>query len=103
MHPLLRRAIWVALIVGGVIFAIQGGEYSTRDLFRQHERQRQITARIDSLKYEVDSLRSILRLLETDSATQERIARENWGMVRGNTELVYRFVEDTSRKDSARK
>ena len=34
-----------------------------------------------------------------DSATQERIAREEFGMVRGNKEILYRFAEP----DSARK
>ena len=37
----------------------------------------------------------------TDPATQERIAREVFGMVRGDKELLYRFATspDTARRD----
>jgi hypothetical protein len=33
--------------------------------------------------------------VKTDSATQERIAREEFGMVRGDKEILYRFGDDT--------
>ena len=42
----------------------------------------------------VDSLGRFLRLVKSDSATQERIAREEFGMVRGDKEILYRFGED---------
>ena len=62
-------------IVFAVYFALQGGEYSTIDLFRQRQRERMLTAMIDTLKHDVDSLKALKRLVETDPATQERIAR----------------------------
>jgi hypothetical protein len=41
--------------------------------------------------------------LQTDPALQERIAREEFGMVRGNKELLYRFAEPAdSTRDSTR-
>jgi cell division protein FtsB len=51
---------------------------------------------IDSLKRDIDSLRSLKRRIETDPATQERIAREEFGMVRGDKELLFRFLDPDS-------
>ena len=82
-------------IVFAVFYALEGGEYSTLDLFRQKNRERMLTQAIDSLKRDVDSLKTLKRLIETDPATQERIAREEFGMVR-EKELLFRFLEPDS-------
>ena len=84
-------------IVFAVYFALQGGEYSTWDLFRQRARERTLTQAVDSLQRDVDSLTRLKRLLETDPATQERIAREDFGMVR-DKELLFRFLDPDSVK-----
>ena|SRR5256885_8149708 len=89
----MKRYVWWALIALAVFFALQGGEYSTRDLFVLHTRTRRLTHEIDSLQRQVDSLGRFLRLVQSDSATQERIAREEFGMVRGDKEILYRFGE----------
>ena len=47
----------------------------------------------DSLQHIVDSLKRYKKRVETDPALQERIAREEFGMVRGNKELLYRFAD----------
>ena len=97
---LVKRLFWAAVVVAGVVFAIQGGQYSTLDLFRQSRQQRQLTRAVDSLTRVVDSLRTYENRLEHDTALQERIAREQFGMVRGNKELLYRFTDppaDTSK------
>ena len=78
-----------------VYFAVQGGEYSTIDLFRQRQREHMLTSMIDTLKHDVDSLKTLKRLIETDPATQERIAREDFGMVR-DKELLFRFLDPDS-------
>lgn len=88
-----RRILLAAAIVGAAVFAVQGGEYGTTDLYRQRERRARLTATIDSLQRVVDSLRQYERRLSTDAALQERIAREEYGMVRGNKEILYRFAE----------
>ena len=93
MKPLLLRLA----IVFAVYFAVQGGEYSTYDLYRQRERERMLGHAADSLQRDVDSLRTLKRLIETDPATQERIARENFGMIRDN-ELLFRFLHPDSLK-----
>jgi len=87
---LLRLAI-----VFAVFFALEGGEYSTFDLFRQKQRERMLVQAIDSVQHDVDSLKALKRRIETDPATQERIAREDFGMVRDN-ELLFRFLSADS-------
>ena len=86
-----------------LFFAIQGGEYSTRDLYVLHRRTAAIAHEVDSLKHHVDSLTGFLRLVKSDSATMERLAREEFGMVRGNKEILYRFGESRDTADDSRK
>ncbi len=91
MTPRVKRYVWIAIGIGVALFAIQGGQYSTLDLFRQHARREYLIDRVDQLQRDVDSLTILAHLLATDPATQERVAREEFGMVRGN-ELLYRFA-----------
>jgi cell division protein FtsB len=92
----MKRFIWWALIAGAVFFAVQGGEYSTRDLYVLSRRNRALTQEVDSLQHQVDSLARFLRMVKADSATMERIAREEFGMVRGDKEILYRFGDAPS-------
>ncbi|MFN2635707.1 MAG: septum formation initiator family protein [Gemmatimonadaceae bacterium] len=86
-----KKIIWGIVIAAAVFFALQGGEYSTRDLYVLHARSKVLTHEVDSLQRQVDSLGRFLKLVTSDSATMERIAREEFGMVRGNKEILYRF------------
>jgi cell division protein FtsB len=88
-----RRIIWALIILAALTFAVHGGEYSTLDLLRQRERKARLQAETDSLQREVDSLRGVARAIATDPATQERIAREEFGMVRGDKEILYRLTD----------
>ena len=88
-----KRLVLAAILVGVVIFAIQGGEYGTWDLVRQRSTRERLEARIDSLTRIVDSLERRKSAIRTDPAVQERIAREEFGMVKGEKELLYRFAE----------
>jgi cell division protein FtsB len=89
----MKRYVWWALIALAVYFAVQGGEYSTKDLFVLQRRTGSLTRQVDSLQHQVDSLGRYLKLVKGDSATMERIAREEFGMVRGEKEILYRFGE----------
>ena len=91
------RLIWGALILGALVFALQGGEYSTLDIVRQHRRINALSVGGDSLARIVDSLTRAEKLVRTDTATQMRIAREVFGLVRGD-EVLYRFYTDTTKK-----
>lgn len=87
----IQRIVFLLVLLGGLFFAIQGGEYSTVDLWRQRARKRSIIAQTDTLTRVVDSLKKVAKAVESDPATQERIAREEFGMVRGEREILYRF------------
>jgi cell division protein FtsB len=89
----VRALVKAALIVAAIVFAVEGGEYGTSDLLEQRTRERRLRVEIDSLSRVVDSLGRYKRRVETDPKLQERIAREEFGMVRGNKELLYRFAE----------
>ena len=91
---LKRVALWAAG-VAALVFAIEGGEFGTTDLLRQRRETARISKSIDSMQRVVDSLRRYHKAVETDPATQERIAREVFGMVRGDKELMYRFTDST--------
>lgn len=99
------RVLLTAGAGGALWFAIFAGEYSTVDLVRQRRRQEQLVALTDSLQLVVDSLKRYRLAIQTDPAVQERIAREEFGMVRGSRELLYRFAEPDSApgEDSAGK
>lgn len=97
--PAPRTPRWIALRVGlgalaiGVVsFAVQGGEYGTLDLLDQRRKLARVKAEVDSLQRVVDSLQAYKRLVETDPVTQERIAREEFGMVKPG-EVLYRFAD----------
>ena len=92
-RSLLMRVVLALGAFGVVTFAVQGGEWGTFDLFRQERRLTRLRHEVDSLRHEVDSLRRYKTAIETDPALQEKIAREEFGMVRGKNELLYRFTE----------
>lgn len=84
----------IALVATAALaFAVQGGEWGTVDLFRQQRRLAGLRAQVDSLRHDVDSLARYKKALETDPVLQEKIAREEFGMVRGEKEVLYRFTE----------
>jgi cell division protein FtsB len=95
----LRLAVVFVAIALALWLGIAGGEYSTMDLVRQRRHRESLTREIDSLTRVVDSLRTYRQRVLTDSRTQERIAREEFGMVKAK-ELLYRFAEP-SPPDSA--
>ena len=72
----------LAVLLAALVFALQGGEYSTGQWLELRRRERAVQTEVDSLGREVDSLARLRRLVETDPAWQERIAREQYGMLR---------------------
>src|SRR6478672_11596390 len=89
----VKRLVVAAGLLAALIFAIEGGEYGTRDLMRQKQRRARLALAIDSAQHVVDSLTRYKKRLETDPALQERIAREEFGLIRGDKELLYRIAE----------
>ena len=95
---IVRRVILGGVAVAVISFAVQGGEYGTTDLLRQRGKLAREKAVVDSLDARVKELVAMKKAVESDPVTQERIAREEFGMVRPG-EVLYRFTEpaDTSR------
>ena len=85
------RIVALAAILGGLLFGAFGGEYRTVDYWKLKRDARQLEAEIAALEVEVDSLAAYAELIESDSATQERVAREKFGMLRDG-EVLYRLA-----------
>ena len=77
----------LALLVVMGVFAVQGGEYSTWDYRALQHELRAEEAMEARLTRAVDSLTKVRKAVETDPAVQERIAREQYGMIRPGERL----------------
>ena len=71
--------------------AAWGGEYSTADWLTMRRQLADEREKVIALRAEVDSLAKAAKDLETNPAVQERVAREEFGMIRDG-ELLYRVV-----------
>ena len=86
----------LAGIGGGAVLllvAVLAGEYSTVDWLKLRQQLNEERDSVETLKVQVDSLARVARALENDPATQERAAREQFGLIR-NGEILYRIVPD---------
>ena len=83
------RIVGFGILSAGAVFAVLGGEYSTLDWWNLEQTIKAESLAIEQLELETDSLAIWTDLLESDSATQEKVAREAFGMVREG-EFLYR-------------
>ena len=97
MKSPLKRLLWFALAALALAFAIDGGEFGTRDLIRNRRDAARLDHSLESLTAVVKALRIYKDSVEHNPAVQERIAREQFGMVRGTKELMYRFTDSTKK------
>ena len=97
---LLNRAGLVALACGLVWFAVEGGEFGTRALFAQRDRRAALEADVQQLQLEVDSLQKEKTLVLRNDAVLERIAREQYGMLRGSKEILFWMNDPQAETDS---
>ncbi len=72
------------------MFGASMGEYSTIDWWKMQREVRQRRDSLALLQREVDSLAAYADSIEHDRATQERVARESFGMLRDG-EILYRL------------
>ena len=89
----MSPARWAALaaVIFLLYFALQGGEYGTTDLLELRGSVARETAEVARLRGVVDSLEKTARAVERDPRTQERVAREAFGMIRRG-EFLFRLV-----------
>jgi cell division protein FtsB len=71
--------------------AVWGGEYGTADWITIRRQLADERARVAVLRVEIDSLAKLAHDLETNPTVQERVAREQFGMIRDG-EVLYRVV-----------
>lgn len=91
----MTRQAWAG-IGGGVVLllvAVLAGEYSTVDWLKLRQQLNEERDSVETLRVQIDSLARVARALENDPATQERAAREQFGLIR-NGEILYRIVPD---------
>jgi len=91
---LLRRVLLGAAAVAVIAFAVEGGEYGTSDIYVQKGRKARLRAEVDGLRADIESLRVEVKSVSTDNSRLERIARERFGMVKGDKELLYWTTRD---------
>jgi cell division protein FtsB len=86
-------ARWAALaaVILALYFGLQGGEYATTDLLALRRQEAGERTQVLRLRQVVDSLEREATAVEHDLRTQERVARERFGMIRRG-ELLYRLV-----------
>ena len=85
------RVAGIAGGIGLVALALWGGEYSTADWITIRRQLADERARVVALRIELDSLAKLAHDLETNPLVQERVAREQFGMIRDG-EVLYRVV-----------
>jgi len=92
----VRKTTLAALIVlaAAAVFAFGGGEYGTLDWLELRRQERSEAETIARLEVEVDSLARYVKRVKTDRRLQERIAREDFGMIRKG-EFLYRIQPDS--------
>ena len=87
----LRNWLVVAVLIGAVVFALVGGQYTTVDLFHLKGQLKDEQEAIAQLRSDIDSLSRAAQAAERDPRTQERLARDQFGMIRSG-EYLYRIV-----------
>lgn len=85
------RVAGIAAGVGLLALAVWGGEYGTADWITIRRQLADERARVVVLRVEIDSLGKLATDLENNPAIQERVAREQFGMIRDG-EVLYRVV-----------
>lgn len=90
----LTRILLPGLLLLAVYYALFGGEYSVFEMRRARAQLTEASEELAQLRHENDSLRAWADSLRTDSATLERLAREQFGMIRPG-ETLYRIERDT--------
>ncbi len=95
----MTLARWAALaaLAFALYFAVQGGEYGTLDLIHLTREEALERSKVLRLRVIVDSLTRAATAIERDPRVQERVAREQFGMLRPG-ELLYRIVPGDSVK-----
>ena len=84
------RVVGAIALVGGLAFGAFGGEYGTFDWFSLRRQIGEQQRAIERLQVEIDSLAEYAAKLQRDPFTQEKVARERFGIIRPG-EILYQI------------
>jgi cell division protein FtsB len=84
------RLALVLLVLGLILYLFVGGDEGLLEIRRQSQALAALQERVDQLQAENDSLRQVLHMLEHDVDYIEKVAREEYGMIKPG-EKVYRL------------
>ncbi|MEQ1857669.1 MAG: septum formation initiator family protein [Longimicrobiales bacterium] len=90
-----------AVLIVAAYYAVFGGEYSLVELRSARASAAAEQDSLDQIESQIDSLTAWADSVRSDSATLERIAREQFGMIREG-ETLYRFVPAEEAEDDGR-
>lgn len=85
--------IVVAVVVLTIVFFTLAGKQGLLSLYENHRQYRHLSLELEKSHRIIDSLKTEIVRLRTDTSYIEKIARERLGMARKN-EKVYKFVEE---------
>ncbi|MEM7416551.1 MAG: septum formation initiator family protein [Gemmatimonadota bacterium] len=88
----IRRLVLPGLLAAAAYWAVFGGEFSVFELSEIRGTLVAEETRLADVQTRIDSLTVWRDLLTDDPATIERVAREDFGMIREG-ETLYRFVD----------
>lgn len=88
----IRRLVLPGLLAAAAYWAVFGGEFSVFELAEIRGALVEEEMRLAEVRTRIDSLTVSRDLLTDDPATIERVAREDFGMIREG-ETLYRFVD----------
>lgn len=89
---MIRKTVAGVVILGALYFLVFGGEYTFLDIWRLEREHQSEIADLETVRSEVAALEEKADSLATDSVALERLAREQFGLIREG-ERLYRFVE----------
>lgn len=91
-HENLLRAVYLVAIVLLISWIVAWGPNSFIKKHRQKRANEQLRAQQQEYQAKNDSLNQEIRRLKTDPDAAEKVARENFGLIKEG-EKVFRFVE----------
>jgi cell division protein FtsB len=95
----LAKVLVPGLLVVAIYYAVFGGEYSVFELHATRTALESERSALFELRTQIDSLVAWSDSLRNDSQTLERVAREDFGMIREG-ETLYRFALPESDRDA---
>ncbi len=92
MKKFLNKRIltWAALTVGILVLCYMyiGGDYGLWQHYQREQKKEQLSQELIQLRQEQDSLRVLIKRLESDSSFIAKTAREKYNMGRSDEEII---------------